>query len=251
MSDFTTLKSQTNAGAAVTDASPTWVDMPFATANNELRLCASGAGTTTTPSASWPSFLRPAVTQVIAEMWAYTADAVGLKMATYDGTSAHYMQWRINWDALGTFASPWILSAAKDNTLPAASPGTQPTPSAGGDGSSFINGSADTSNTSYIKANAYGRGTAASGSVQDTPNANAGGTLAVTTGTAGAVSPPVTPAWLATWQSLQSATQWITGAVTNQALFAGFLYIVLSFWTGPGMTGGLLMPVLYFQYTWV
>ncbi len=87
--------------------------------------------------------------------------------------------------------------------------------------------------------------------MQDTPNANAGGTLAVTTGTAGAVSPPVTPAWLATWQSLQSATQWITGAVTNQALFAGFLYIVLSFWTGPGMTGGLLMPVLYFQYTWV
>jgi hypothetical protein len=251
MADFTTLKSQTNAGAAVTDASPTWVDMPFATANNELRLCASGAGAAGTASASWPSFLRPATTQVIPEMWAFTADTTGLKMNTYDGTSAHYMQWRINWDATGTFASAPIISAWKDNTLPAASPGTQPTPAAGGDGSSFVNGSADTSNTSYIKANAYGRGTAASGSTQDTPAANAAGTLAVTTGTAGAVSPPVTPAWLATWQSLQAATQWIADAVTPQALFAGFWYIVLSFWTGPGMTGGTLLPVLGFQYTWV
>ncbi len=233
----------------MTDASPTWVDMPFATANNELRLCGTGAGAAGTASASWPTYLRPGAVGVIPEMWAFTADTTGLKMATYDGTSAHYMQWRINWDAIGTFASAPIISAWKDSSLSAASPGTQP---GTGDGSAFVNGQiADTSNTSYIKANAYGRGTAASGSVQDTPAANAAGTLAATSGTAGAVSPPVTPAWLATWQSLQAATQYIQDAVTPQATFAGFWYVVLAFFTGPNMTGGTLLSVLGFQYTWI
>lgn len=247
MVDFTVLKTQTNAGAAVTDASPTWVDMPFGTANNELRLCGTGAGTTTTASASWPTYLRPGSTGVIPEMWAFTADAVGLKMATYDGTSAHYMQWRINWDATGTFASAPIISAWKDNTFPAASPGTQP---GTGDGSAFINGHAtDTSSTSYIKGNAYGFGVD-TGGTQQTPSANAGGTLAVTTGSAGAAVPG-TGAWLATWQSLQAATQFIQDSVTPKALTAGFWYTVLAFFTGPNMSGGTLLPVLGFQYTWV
>jgi hypothetical protein len=248
MADFTLIKTQTNAGAAVTDASPTWVDMPFGTANNELRLCGTGAGTTTTASASWPTFLRPGATAVWPEAWAYTADAVGLQMKTYDGTSAHYMQWRINWDNTGTFASAPIISAWGDNTLAAASPGTQPGAQSG---SPFVNGHAtDTSSTSYIKGNAYGRGTAASGSVQDTPAANAAGTMAVTTGTAGAVSPG-SAAWLATWQSLQALTQYIQDSVTPQAVFAGFWYVVLAFFTGPNQSGGTLLPVLGFQYTWV
>lgn len=249
MTDFSVFKTQTNAGAAVTDAAPTWVDLPFATANNELRICGAGAGAAGTASASWPAYLRPAVTGVIPEMWAFTADATGLKMPTYDGTTAHYMQWRLNWDAVGTFASAPILSAWGDNTLAAASPGTQPGAQSG---SPFINGHAtDTGSTSYIKANAYGRGTAASGSTQDTPSANAAGTLAVTSGTAGAVSPPVTPAWLATWQSLQAATQYIQDAVTPQATFAGFWYIVLAFFTGPNMSGGTSLPVVGVSYTWV
>lgn len=241
------MKSQTNAGAAVTDASPTWVDMPFATANNELRLCGTGAGAAGTASASWPTYLRPGAVGVIPEMWAFTADTTGLKMATYDGTSAHYMQWRINWDAIGTFASAPIISAWKDSSLSAASPGTQP---GTGDGSAFVNGhTTDTSNTSYIKANAYGYGVDTSGT-QQTPAANAGGTLAATSGTAGAVS-PATGAWLATWQSLQAATQWIADAVTPKATTAGFWYAVLAFFTGPNMTGGVLLPVLGFQYTWI
>lgn len=139
---------------------------------------------------------------MIPEMWCYFgSDASGgQKLTTYDGTSAHYMQWRINWDATGTFASAPIISAWKDSTLPAASPGTQP---GTGDGSAFVNGqSTDTSNTSYIKANAYGYGVDASGS-QQTPASNAAGTLTVSSGTAGAVSPG-TGAWLATWQSLQA-----------------------------------------------
>lgn len=199
--------------------------MPFATANNEIRLCASGAGTTTTASASWPTYLRPASTGVIPEMWAFTADTTGLKMATYDGTSAHYMQWRINWDATGTFAAANILSAWKDNTLPAASPGTQPSPTSGGDGSSFVNGAnPDTGTspvTSYIKANAYGSGVTAAGT-QETPSANAAGTLAVTTGNASGANNTTAGAWMSTWVSMQAVTSYIQSVATPKATTSGF-----------------------------
>lgn len=247
MSDFTTLKSQINTG--VNDASPTWTDMLFATANYELRLCGTGAGAGNIASASWPVFTRPGSASVIPEMWGYfgSDNSGGSKLTTYDGTTSHYMQWRINWDALGTFASAPIISAWKDNTLPAASPGTQP---GTGDGSAFVNGqTTDTSNTSYIKANAYGYGVD-TGGVQQTPSGNAGGTLTATSGTAGAVSPG-TGAWLATWQSLQASSQYIQDAVTPKATTAGFWYTVFAFYSGPNQTGGTLVPVLGFQYTWV
>lgn len=225
--------------------------MLFATTSYELRLCASGAGGASIASASWPTYLRPASTQVIPEAWGYFgSDASGgLKINTYDGTSAHYMQWRINWDATGTFAAANILSFWKDNTLPAASPGTQPSPTSGGDGSSFVNGSSDTSNTSYIKINAYGSGVTAAGT-QETPSANAGGTLTVTSGTAGAVS-PAAGSWLATWQSAQALTQYIQGVATPKATTAGFWYTLLSFFTGSNQTGGVLLPVAGIQYQWV
>lgn len=226
--------------------------MPFATANNELRLCGSGAGGASIASASWPTYLRPGATGVIPEMWGYFgSDASGgVKITAYDGTSAHYMQWRINWDALGTFAAANILSFWKDNTLPAAVPGTQPSAGAGGDGSSFVNGHAtDTSSTSYIKMNAYGSGITAAGT-QETPASNAAGTMLVTSGTAGSVVPGAA-AWLATWQSGQSATQFITGTVTPKATTAGFWYTVFAFFTGPNMTGGTLLPVAGLQYQWV
>jgi hypothetical protein len=198
MADFTTIKAQVNTGTS--DASPTFTDMLFGTANYELRLCGTGAGGGSTASASWPTYTRPTSTGVIPEMWGYYgSDASGgTKVTTYDGTSAHYKQFLVSWDNLGTFASGPIVSAWKDNTLPAASPGTQP---GTGDGSAFVNGqTTDTSNTSYIKGNFYGYGYSGG---QQTPASNAAGTLAVTSGTAGAVS-PATGAWLATWQSLQA-----------------------------------------------
>ena len=244
MTDFTTLKIQGNTGTS--DASPTWTDLLLGTAGYELRVCGTGAGGATTASASWPTYSRPASTGVIPEMWTFSADTTGLKVTTYDGTSAHYMQLRVSWDAVGTFASAPILSAWANNTYPAASPGTQGT----SDGSAIVNGSStDTSSTSYLKANAYGYGVD-TGGTQQTPGSNAAGTLAVTTGTAGAVS-PATGAWLSTWQSLQAATQWIQDAVTPKATTAGFWYFLLSLWTGPTMTGGTLLPVLGFQYSWV
>lgn len=217
--------------------------MQPATANHELRLCSSGAGNGTTASASWFTILKPTSgTAVIPEMWAFTgSDASGgLKVTTYDGTSAHYMQFRVNGDNTGTYASAPLFSAWKDNTLPAASPGAQP---GIGDGSSFVNGHAtDTSSTSYIKANFYGQGLTSGGS-QQTPASNAAGTLAVTSGTAGA-STPGSAAWLATFQSLQAATQYIQNGGTPQATTANLWYGVLAFYTGVNMVGGTLLPNL-------
>lgn len=247
MVDFTTIKLQVNTGTS--DASPTFTDFTTA-ANYELRFCASGAGAGNIASASWPAFLKPTSgTAVIPELWAYLGsdNSGGSKVTTYDATSAHYKQILVSWDNLGTFASAPLISCWKDNTLPAASAGTQP---GTGDGSSIVNGHAtDTSSTSYLKANFYGQGLTAGGS-QQTPSSNAGGTLAVTSGTAGAVSPG-SAAWLATWQSLQALTQYIQDGATPQATTAGLWYGVLALYTGVNMTGGTLLPILGFQYTWV
>lgn len=248
MADFTTAKFQVNTGTS--DASPTFTDVLAATANYELRLCSTGAGNGTTASASWFSILKPTSgTAVIGELWAYLgSDASGgLKVSTYDGTSAHYKQFLLNWDNTGTYASAPIVSAWANNTLPAASPGSQP---GTGDGSSFINGHAtDTSSTSYIKANFYGQGLTSGGS-QQTPASNAGGTLTVTSGTAGAATPG-SAAWLATAQSMQAGTQYIQNGGIPQATTAGLWYGILAFFMGVNMTGGTLLPVLGWQYTWV
>ena len=248
MTDFTTLKLQGNTG--VSDASTTWTDVLFGTAGYELRAALSGGGaTTTTPSASWPSMLKPASgVTLVNQMWAFSADTTGLQINTYDGTTAHYNQFRISWDNLGTFASAPLISAWASSALPAASPGTQP---GTGDGTSIVNGTAGESGSlSLLKANAYGYGVDTAG-VQQTPAANAAGTETVNGHSgAGGVSPG-TGAWLATWQDLQAATDWIVDAVIPKATTAGYWYFVTILRIAFGMTGGTLLPVLGFQYTWI
>lgn len=180
-------------------------------------------------------------------MWAASADAVLLKCTNYDGTTAHYLQFRWSWDNTGTFAAAPVVSAWKDNTYPAASPGTQP---GTGDGSAIVNGHAtDTSSTSYLKANLYGQGLTSGGS-QQTPASNAGGTLAVTSGTAGAATPG-SAAWLATFQSLQAATQYVQNGGTPQSVTSGLWYMVLALYTGPNMKEGTLVPTVGMQYSYV
>lgn len=256
MSDFTSLTASVNAGSAVTDASPSWNVTNFATANYELRLCGTGAGAGNIASASWPTYLRPGSVGVIPEMWVYLGsdNSGGLQVKTYDGTSAHYMQFRIAWDNTGTFAAQNILSFWKDTSLPAASPGTQPSATSGGDGSSFVNGAnPDTGTspvTSYIKGNAYGSGVTAAGA-QETPAANASGTLAATTGGNAGAYNTTAGAWQGTWTSMQAATSYIQSVATPKATTSGFWYFLLAFYTGPGMTGGTLLPQLGLQYQWV
>lgn len=256
MADFTTLKLQGNTGtspAGEGSGTATWTDVLFGTSGYELRAAlSSGSQTTTTASASWPSILKPSTgTTLIDKMYAFTADTTGFVITNYDGTSSHYLQFRINWDNTGTYASAPIISAWKDNTLPAASPGTQPSPSSGGDGSSIVNGtSGESSSLSLLHANAYGQGLT-SGGVQQTPSANAAGTLAVNSHSASGAATPGSAAWLATWQDLQAATNWIANGATPQATTAGLWYFVLALWLAAGMTGGTLLPVLGFQYQWI
>lgn len=248
MSDFTTIKIQGNTGTS--DASPTWSDWAFGGSSgaNELRFCASGAGAGATASANWPYYTLPGSVGVVPEVWLFSADTTGNKINTYDGTTSHYMQFRFNWDNTGTFASTPSFTFYSDTSHSAASAGTQPGAQSG---SPIVNGqSSDTSSTAYIKANAYGYGVD-TGGTQQTPSANASGTLSATVGTAGAVS-PATGAWLSTWQSLQAATQYIQDAVIPKATTAGLWYFVLALYSGPNMaTSSGMLPVVTLSYTYV
>jgi len=227
-----------------TDASPTWNAIAFggSAGANEYRWCASGAGAAGTGSASWPQYSRPASTGAIPELWGFSADTTGIKCATYDGTNGKANVFAIDFDAVGTFAAAPTLSAWGDNTHTAPSAGTQP---GGQSGSPIVNGqTTDTSDASYLKGNLYGTSgtTVSAGSV--------GTTLAATSGTAGSVSPG-TGAWMATWQSLQGAIQYITAAATPAATTAGKLFFTLALYTGPNMSLGTLLPVVTFTYSYV
>lgn len=246
MSDFTTIRLQANTGT--NDASPTWTSISFggSAGANEVRFCASGAGSSSTASASWPFFTRPSSVGVVPEAWAFTADTTGSKITTYDGTSSHYAQFRWDWDNVGTYAAAPQFGAFGDNTHTTPSPGTQP---GGQSGSPIVNGSSgDTSSKSYLKANAYGYGVDGSGN-QQTPSANAGGTLSATAGTSGSVSPS-SAAWLSTWQDLAGFSDYILDGVVPASLHAGDWYFLLALYCGPSMSTGTLLPVITYQYSY-
>ncbi len=148
----------------------------------------------------------------------------------------------IDYDAVGTFAAAPTFSAFGDNTHAAPSAGTQPGAQAG---SPIVNGqTTDTSNTSYLKLNEYGDDQTAN------PAAGTTGTVTVTSGTAGSVSPGAA-AWLANWQSMQGAIQLVTHRRTPAATTAGHIFFVLALFTGPNMSLGTLTPVLTFTYSYV
>src|SRR6266568_3745355 len=241
IADFTTIRSQWNSN---TDASPTWNTVTFGGSSgaNEIRWCATGAGAAGTASASWPQYSRPASTGAIPELWYFTADTAGVKVGTYDGTNTKANVACIDYDAVGTFATAPTLSAYGDNTHAAPSAGTQPGAQAG---SPIVNGqTTDTSSHSYLKANLYGDDQTAN------PAAGTTGTVTVTSGTAGSVSPGAA-AWLANWQSMQGAIQLVTHRRTPAATTAGHIFFVLALFTGPNMSLGTLTPVLTFTYSYV
>jgi|SRR3954470_9389328 len=246
MPNFTNIYLDVNAGISVTDASPTWNHLTPGGANHEMRACQAGAGGGSVASAAWALFARINSIALVPEMWAYPGsdNSGGLQVKTYDGTGAHYNQFRINWDNLGTFAAAPFISSWKDNTYPAASPGTQP---GVGDGSAIVNGSVDTGNSAYLKAAAYGVGLTAGG-VADNPGSNMGSNPTVTAGSAGGLS-TVLSTWSA-WQSLQAATQWIVNGAIPQATTAGTWNFLMALYTGPNMVGGTLLPVVGFLYNW-
>jgi hypothetical protein len=242
LADFTTINTQYNTN---TDASPTWTSTALAFGGsagaNEIRWCNTSAGGASTASASWPIFSRPGSgTAAVGEAWAFTADTTGLKIALYDGskTSSNVLRW--NWDNTGTFAAAPQFSAFGDNTHATPSAGTQPGAQSG---SPIVNGqTTDTSSTSYLKINAYGNGSS------QAPAAGAAGTtLAVTSGTAGAVSPG-SAAWLSTWQSAQGFIQYILCTATPAATTANTWVWTCALFTGVNMSTGTLQAVITFQY---
>jgi hypothetical protein len=258
MADYTSITQQYNSGAG-TDASPIWTGAALAFGgsggSNEWRFADTGTGaTTTTPSASWPATTRPTSgVAAVRELWAFSADAVGLKVTTYDGTRTKANMIRLVFDATGTLASAQRLTAFADNTNPTPSPGTQvgsPT-----NGANIINGANPDTGTSpilsYLYGNAYGSGKTAAG-VQETPAAGSVGTT-LTCGTHSAVGSavPSAGAWLATWQDLQGFVDYITAPAIPQAVSAFNWYIVLCLFMGVNMLPGTMpfCPVVL-DYTW-
>lgn len=235
-----------------TDASVDWTGTTIAAGGsagaNEFRWCNTGDGAAGTASASWPKFRRLASTGAVPELWAFSADTTGIKVATYDGNKTFARVLRLNFSAAGTPVSVVKLSSYATSALGAATPGSQPADPAV-DGSGIVNGHAtDTSSTAYLKGNAYGSGLTAGGT-QETPSAgNAGTTLLVTSGTAGALAPGAA-AWLTTWQSLQADGQYINGTAIPQAVTAFFWYISLALFSGPNLClGSNIAPVCAIQY---
>lgn len=250
MSDYSSITLGYNTG---TDGSPTWTGGALALSGsagaNELRMALSSGGqTTTTTSANWPYMSRPASgTSAINQLWAFTADAVGLQIATYtgDNTKANVLRWVFSADGNPLTAMSLTFYANSTHTAPSA--GTQPP---GTNNDAFTNGhTTDTSSTSYIKGNAYGSGLTAGGT-QETPSAGSIGTNpSATTGSAGA-STTSAASWLSTWQSLQGAIQYITGAAIPKTATAFNWYTSLIFWLGANITTGIWTIVYDLNYTY-
>ena len=211
---------------------------------NEMRWCAAAAGAAGTASASWPQYSRPGATAAVAELWGFSADTTGIKCATYDGTNGKANVMCIDYDAVGTYAAAPTLTAYGDNTHAAPVAGTQPGALSG---SPIVNGHVtDTGSpaTSYLKANLYGDDQTGN------PAAGTTGTVTVTSGTAGSVSPGAA-AWIANFQSLQGVIQYITHRRTPAATTAGKIFFTLALFTGPNMSLGTLLPVITFTYSFV
>jgi hypothetical protein len=241
MADYTTIRAMFNTN---TDASPTWSAITFggSAGANEFRWCIAGAGAGGTASASWPQYSRPGATIAVNEMWGFSADTTGTKCGTYDGTNGKANIMCIDYDNLGTMAAAPTITGYSDNTHQAPSAGTQPGAQSG---SPIINGQAtDTSSTSYLKINEYGDDQVAN------PAAGTTGTVLVTSGTAGSVSPGAA-AWLATYQSAQGVIQFITHRRTPVATTAGKIFFSPILFTGPNMSLGTMLPVITFTYSFV
>lgn len=251
MADFTLVQIGFNEG---TDAAADWTGNVIAFGGsagaNEFRFQRTGGGGTgSTGSASWPNIIKPGSVGVVEEMWAFASDTVGLKV-NYDGTIAQTLVLRFDFDANGSPASAMQFSAFQDTSDTTPTPGSQTANAT--DGRNIINGQAtDTSSTSYLKGNAFGSGKPAGGQETPSTSGNAGTTLAATSGTAGSVSPGA-GAWLATWQSLQGWTQYITApALYVPAAGVGYWYIALVMYVGPNeQTGNMVFCPLTLQYTW-
>lgn len=243
MADFTTFRFQLNTG---TNAAPVWTSVPASGAGTGQELRFSDLSTQgAVASASWPFTTRPVSgTAGVDYLYVFTADTTSLgSLGTSSNTpiafsNANYMELRLDWDALGTFASAPIFTAYPSTAHGAISRG---------DGSLLGGHASDTGGTarSYLKGNAFGR--AVSGGA---PAAAATNAPTVTDGTTGTVSPTAGANWLTNYQGLQGDNDFITAPFTPVATTADQWNLMLRLFMGANLTPGTLTPVISAKYTW-
>jgi hypothetical protein len=250
MADYTTVTMNGNSGTDAASVYTTTIQFGGTLGANEWRWATTGLGGAGIASAAWPNVIKPGATQPVGELWACTGDAVCVKM-NYAGDNTHPQMGRFSFDALGSPASAMQLSAFQDISDTTPVPGVQVANSS--NGQNIINGqTADSNNTSYLKGQVFGCGFPAAGA-QETPAAVTGafgGTLTVTSGSAGALV-AAAAAWLTNWQSFQGWLQYAQGTATPKVLQAFFWYWALAMFVGPSMqTGNMIFCPLTLQYTW-
>lgn len=242
MADFTTFRFQLNTGS---NGTPTWTAVPASGAGTgqELRFSdLSNQGSTA--SASWPFTTRPTSgTSGVDYLYVFTADTTSLG-SIGGGTStpaafanSNYMQLRLDWDAVGTFASAPIFTA-----YPTTAHGSVTR----GDGSILGGHASDTGATarSYLKGNMFGRVVSAGA-----PAAAPGSAPTVTDGSTGSVSPTAGANWAA-WQGLQGDNDYLTAAATPAATTADQLNLMIRLFMGANETPGTYTPVISCKYTY-
>ena len=253
MADFTAgtgiVLNYNTATFANADTTPVWTGAGLqfggSAGANELRWATSGA-TTTTASASWPFVTRTGSTFAITQLWAFTADAVGLQINAYDGTNAKGNMMRWAWDTSGTYAAAPQWSAFQSTAH------TAPTP---GDGTITGGATPDTgasapTSTSFLKINAHDTLIAALSTLG--PTGPVGTALSATTG-AQSLQTTTSADWLNTHTTWGQAAGFSQGGIILRtvpaATTANTWPILMSLWCGPGLTTGTLTPVLTFQYS--
>lgn len=255
MADFTTISTDYNKG---TNGTPDWTGATIALSGtggaNEFRMALStGSQTTSTPSASWPYMALPSTgTTLIDNVYAFSTNTSGIKVATYDGTNTNGRQFRKNFSSGGNPISALQMSFFANSTHTNPSAGTQPP---GTNNDTFTNGtSGETSSKSAIKFNLYGSGLTAGG-VQETPGTGTVGTSpTATTGTSGAVT-TTAGNWLNTngaWTDAAGWNDYIIGVAIPQTNTAFFWYFVLIMYLAASMTtqagGWTIIDTLQYSY---
>jgi len=241
LADFTTLQLQCNTG---TNAVPVWSNVPAAGSGTGQELRWSDVNTAgSTASASWPFMTRPGATAAVPYLYVFSADTTSLGvLGTTSSTpaafsNASFLQARINFDGVGTFASAPILTAYPTTAHGAVTRGDN----------SLLGGNAtDTGATarSYLKGNMFGRVVTAGAPAAAPLNAPV-----VTDGATGAVTPTAGANWATNYQGLQGDNDYLQFPATPAATTADNINIMLALFTGPGMSTGTFTNDVSVKYT--
>lgn len=192
---------------------------------------------------------RPAATGGVDYCYAFSADTTSLGVLGSTSTTptaftnASYLQFRWNWDNVGTFAGAPIFTAYLTTAHAAIT--RSPDATNGGTANLLQGSTTDTGATarSYLKGALFGRVSSAGA-----PAAAVGSAPVVTDGSTGSISPTAGANWSA-YQGLMGDTDFITAAATPAATTADTLHAMMRLFTGPNMTAGTYTVVCSFKYT--